>query len=66
MHEVVAVIIGDKLYLVDKFLPTQERVNAAAKRVQKLTSASKAAIAPGGAKRDSSGGKKDGDKWTKS
>ena len=38
-------------------------VNAAAKWVQKLTSASKAAIAPGGAKRDSGGGKKDDDKW---
>jgi hypothetical protein len=62
-HEVVAAFTGDKLYLVDQSLPTQERVDAAVKRVQKLTSASKAAIAPGGAKDNSSGGKKDGGNW---
>ena len=33
------------------------------KRVQKLTSASKAAIAPGDAKENSGGGKKDGGKY---
>jgi len=38
-------------------------VDAVVKRVQKLTSALKAAIAPGRAKRDSSGGKMDGGKW---
>ena len=62
-HEVVAAFSGDKLYLVDQSLPTQERVDAAVKRVQKLTTASKAAIAPGGTKRDSAGGKKGGGKW---
>ena len=48
---------------MDQSLPTQERVDAAVKRVQKLTSAAKAAIAPGGAKGNSGGGKKDGSKW---
>ena len=62
-HEVVAAFTGDKLYLGDQPLPTQERVDAGVKLVQTLTSASKAAIAPGGAKRDSCGGKKDGGKW---
>jgi len=62
-HEVVAAFTGDKLYLVDQSLPTQERVDAAVKRVQKLTSTSKAAFAPGGVKRDSDDGKKDGGKW---
>ena len=62
-HEVVAAFTGDKLYLVDRSLATQKRVDAAVKWAQKLTSASKAAIAPGGAKRDSGGGKKDGGKW---
>jgi hypothetical protein len=62
-HEVVTAFTGDKLYLVDQSLPTQERVDAAVKRVQKLTSASKAAIAPGGGKWNSGGGKKDGGKW---
>jgi hypothetical protein len=38
-------------------------VDAAVKRVQKLTSASKAAIAPGVAKGNSDGGKKDCGKW---
>ena len=63
IHKIVTAFTGDKLYLVDQSLPTQERVDAAVKRVQKLTTASKAAIAPGGAKGDSSGGKKDGGKW---
>jgi hypothetical protein len=62
-HEVVAAFAGDKLYLVNRSLSTREIMNAAVKRVQKLTTASIAAIAPGGAKRDSSGGKKDGGKW---
>jgi hypothetical protein len=61
-HEVVTALTGDKLYFIDQSLPTQERVDAALKRVQKLTSASKAAIAPGAAKGNSSGGKKDGGK----
>ena len=63
IKEAVAAFTGDKLYLVDQSLPTHKRVDAAVKRVQKLSSASKAAIAPGGTKRDSSGGKKDGGKW---
>ena len=62
-HEVVTAFTGDKLYLVDLSLPTQERLDAAVKRVQKLTTASKAAIAPGGAKRNSRGGKNDIGKW---
>jgi hypothetical protein len=62
-HEVVAAFTGDKLYLVDQTLLTHERVDAAVKRAQKLTWASKAANAPGEAKRDSGGGKKDGGKW---
>ena len=62
--EVVAAFTGDKLYLVDQSLPTQERVDAAVKRVQKLTSASKAAIAPGGNKKvGGGGGKKDIGGW---
>ena len=61
--EVVTAFTGDKVYLVDQSLPTQERVDAAVKRVQKLTSAAKVAIAPGGAKGNSGGGKKDGGKW---
>jgi hypothetical protein len=59
-HEVVAAFTGDKLYLVDQSLPTHEMVDAAVKRVQKLTSVSKATIAPGGAKRDSREGKNEG------
>jgi hypothetical protein len=62
-REVVTAFTGDKLYLVDQSLPTQERVDAAVKRVQKLTSAAKAAIAPGGSKGNSGGGKKDGGRW---
>jgi hypothetical protein len=62
-HEVVTGFTGDKLYLVDQSLPTHERVDAAVKQVQQLTTASKAAIALGGAKRDSDGGKKYGGKW---
>jgi hypothetical protein len=62
-NEVVAAFTGDNLYPVDESLPTQEMVDAAVKRVQKLTSASKAAIAPGGSKGNSGGGKKDGGKW---
>ena len=63
IHEVVKAFTGDKPYLVDQSLPTQVRVDEAVKRVQKLTTTSKAAIAPGGAKKDSGGGKKDGGKW---
>ena len=63
INEAVTTFTGDKLYPVDLSLPTQERVDAAVKRVQKLTSASKAAIAPGGAKGNSGGGKKDAGKW---
>ena len=61
-HEVVTAFAGDKLYLVDQPLPTQKRVDAAVKRVQKLTSVSKAAISPGGDKGSLGGGKKDGGK----
>jgi hypothetical protein len=49
---------------VDQYQPTHERLDAVVKRVQKLTLASKAAIAPGGAKGNSGGGKKDNGKWT--
>ena len=62
-NEVVTAFTGDKLYLVDQSMPTPERVDAAVKRVQKPTSASKAAIAPGGAKGNSGGRKKVGGKW---
>jgi len=58
----VTAFTGDKLYLVDQSLPTKERVDAAVKRVQKLTSASKVAILPGGAEGNSCGGKKDAGK----
>ena len=47
---------------MDQSLPTRERVEAAVKRVQKLTTAAKAAIAPSGSKKDL-GDKKDGGKW---
>ncbi len=60
--EVVAAFTGDKLYLVDHSLPTQERVDTAVKRVQKLTSAAKAATAPNGSKKEL-GDPKDGAKW---
>ena len=40
---------GDKLFLVDQSLPTQERIDAAIKRVQKMTASAKASIAPPGA-----------------
>ena len=61
-HEVVTAFTGDKLYLVDQSLPTQERVDTAVKRVQKQTAASKAAIAPNGVKKELVD-KKDGGKW---
>jgi len=62
-HEVVTAFSGFRHYPVGQFLPTQERVDAAVKRVQQLTWASKAAIAPGGAKGNSGDGSKDGGKW---
>ena len=48
-HEVVTAFTGDSLFLVDQSIPTQEIIDAVAKRVQKMTSSAKAAIAPPGA-----------------
>jgi hypothetical protein len=62
-HEVVTAFSEDTLYLVEQSLPTQERMDAVVKRVQKLTIASRAAITSSGAKRVSCCGKKDGGKW---
>jgi hypothetical protein len=50
ISEVVQSFTRDKLFLVDQTLPTQERIDAAVKRVQKMTASTKAAIAPFGAK----------------
>ena len=36
-HEVVTAFTGDSLFLVDRSIPTQERIDAAAKRVPKMT-----------------------------
>ena len=47
--EVVQAFSGDKLFLVDQSLPTQERIDAAIKRVQNMSASAKAAIAPPGA-----------------
>jgi len=49
-HEVVTAFTGDSLFLVDQSIPPQERIDAVVKRVQKMTSSAKAAIAPPGAK----------------
>ena len=49
-HEVATVFTGDALFLVDQSIPTQERIDAAVKRVQKMTSSAKVAIAPPGVK----------------
>ncbi len=50
-HEVVTAFTGVSLFLVDQSIPTQERIDAAVKRVPKINSSSaKAAIAPPGAK----------------
>jgi hypothetical protein len=67
-HEVVTAFTGDSIFLVDQSIPTHERIDAAVKRVQKMTSSTKAVIAPPGAK-----GKREGEcgegggkrkKWT--
>jgi hypothetical protein len=49
-HEGVIAFTRDSLFLVDQYIPTQERIDAAIKRVQKMTSSAKAAIAPPDAK----------------
>jgi hypothetical protein len=67
-HEVVTALTGDSLFLVDQSIPTQERIDAAVKRVQKMTSSAKAAITPSGAKGKGGGGCGEGGgkkkKWT--
>ncbi len=37
-HEVVTAFTGDSLFLVDQSIPTHERIDAAVKRVQTMTS----------------------------
>jgi len=49
-HDVVNAFTGDKLYLVDQSLPTHYRIDAAVKRVKKMTPSAWVAIAPPGAK----------------
>jgi hypothetical protein len=49
-HDVVIAFTGDQLYLVDQSLPTHERIDAAVKRVHKMTPSSRAAISPPGSK----------------
>jgi secreted Zn-dependent insulinase-like peptidase len=44
-HDVVNAFTRDKLYLVDQSLPTHERIDAAVKRVQKMTPSDKITIA---------------------
>jgi len=48
-HEVVTAFTGDSLFLVDQSIPTQERIDAAVNRVQKMTFSAKATIASPGA-----------------
>ncbi len=55
-QDVVTAFTGDSLFLVDQSIPTQERIDAAVTRVQKMTSPAKAAIAPPGATGKGGGG----------
>jgi hypothetical protein len=68
-HNVVNVFTRDKLYPKDQSLPTQERIDAAVKRVQKMTMSARATIAPPGAKHEkdpaSRGGGGGGNKKTR-
>ena len=61
INDVVQAFSGDKLYLVDQTTPTQERIDAAVKRVQKSTPSAKVAIAPEGGEHKR-GGRDEGDK----
>jgi hypothetical protein len=49
-HEVVTAFTWDLLFLVDQSIPTRKIIDATVKRVQKMTSSAKAAIAPPGSK----------------
>jgi hypothetical protein len=49
-HDVVDAFTRDKLYLVNQSLPTQETIDAAVKRVPKMTPSARATIAPPGDK----------------
>ena len=49
-HDKVNAFTGDKLFLMDQILPTQERIDAAVKRVQKTPPSARAAISPPGSK----------------
>jgi hypothetical protein len=54
-HEVVVAFTGNSPFLVDQSIPTQERIDAAVKRVPKMTSSAKAAIALPGTKEKGGG-----------
>ena len=43
-HDVVNAFTGDKLYLVDQSLSTHDMIDAAVKRVQKMTPSARVAI----------------------
>ncbi len=65
IHDVFTAFQGDKLFFVDLSLSTQERIDAAVKRVQKMTPSARVAIAPIAAKQGkgtSGGGGGDGNK----
>jgi hypothetical protein len=67
-HDVLNAFTGDKLYMVGQSLPTKERIDAAVKRVQKMTPSARAAIAPPGAKQGEGpapGGRGGGNKKTR-
>ena len=48
-HDVANAFTGDKLCLVDQSLPTHDRIDAAVKRVHKMTPSARVAIDPPGA-----------------
>ncbi len=55
-HEMVIAFTGDSLFLVDQSVPTQERIDAAVKRVPKMPPSAKVVIAPSGTKEKRGGG----------
>jgi hypothetical protein len=65
-HEIVTAFTGDLLFLVDYSIPAQVRIDAVVKRVPKMTSSAKVAIAPPGAKgKEGGGGGEEGGKRKK-